>query len=768
MKKRIIACLLAATMVAGSLVGCGKNDVGGKKSTNGSLVIASGGFSQKFTPFFASSAYDTKIVDMTQVALFGLDREGALIKNGIDGEKVEYNGTEHEYKGIANLTVEKKKDTTDYKIKIRDDVKFSDGEKLTIDDVIFNMYVFADPSYTGSSTFASLPIVGLQNYQYNSTITANVTDEEVGKWLKENLAKNTELQTKVTEIMKKTLEAEYGDCELVMSSEQNKKDYAKLIGKATSPIEIMVNNLGQKKLDASKLTKENVVDEVLKLYGYDYKTLSKALVMQGDGTENLFDADVAKEAKTLLLKEKVASGEGKEVPNIEGIKKISDTEMVVTTEGFDVTSEYKLSIAVAPLHYYGDKSQYNYEENKFGFTRGNLEKIKSKDNEPLGAGPYVYKRYKNKIVYLEANKNYYKGEPKIKNIQYKETKDSDNIPAIQNGTVDMAEISGSKENYEQIKGINSNKQANGDKIYTNSVQYLGYGYIGLNANNIKVGNDGSSEASKLFRKGIATIVAAYREVSIDSYYGDAASVIQYPISNTSWAAPRESDAGYTNAYAVDVNGNQIYTSDMKAEDKFAAAAQAALGFFEKAGCTIKDGKVVSAPKGTSLKIEALIGADGSGNHPSFAILADSKEAFKKLGIDFIITDLSNPTTLFEKMENGQAEMFVAAWSATSDPDMYQTYHSSMADGKGTNHYQIKDKELDSLIMKARLTDNKEFRKATYKKCLDIIMDWAVEIPVYQREDATIFSAERINTNSLAKDITSFYSWVNEVEKLELK
>ena len=49
--------------------------------------------------------------------------------------------------------------------------------------------------------------------------------------------------------------------------------------------------------------------------------------------------------------------------------------------------------------------------------------------------------------------------------------------------------------------------------------------------------------------------------------------------------------------------------------------------------------------------------------------------------------------MWDKLANGQAEMFVAAWGASSDPDMYQVYHSSMADGKGSNHYQIKDKQL---------------------------------------------------------------------------
>ena len=86
----------------------------------------------------------------------------------------------------------------------------------------------------------------------------------------------------------------------------------------------------------------------------------------------------------------------------------------------------------------------------------------------------------------------------------------------------------------------------------------------------------------------------------------------------------------------------------------------------------------------------------------------------------------------------------------------------------SNHYRIADANLDDLILKARKSDNQEYRKATYKKCLDIIMDWAVEIPVYQRENAVIFSSERINTKTIAKDLTPFYEWHNEVEKMEMK
>ena len=54
-----------------------------------------------------------------------------------------------------------------------------------------------------------------------------------------------------------------------------------------------------------------------------------------------------------------------------------------------------------------------------------------------------------------------------------------------------------------------------------------------------------------------TVMAVYRDTVINSYYGDRASVIQYPISNTSWAAPRPTDEGYQNCYSKDADGNDV-------------------------------------------------------------------------------------------------------------------------------------------------------------------------------------------------------------------
>ena len=58
-------------------------------------------------------------------------------------------------------------------------------------------------------------------------------------------------------------------------------------------------------------------------------------------------------------------------------------------------------------------------------------------------------------------------------------------------------------------------------------------------------------------------------------------------------------------------------------------------------------------------------------------------------------------------------------------------------------------------------------KAMYKACLDTVVDWAVEVPVYQRQNAIIFSTERVNMSTVTPDITTFYGWLSEIENIEL-
>lgn len=763
MKKKSLKVIALTLVMALFVSSCGtnKNNPNATDNPNGTtkpnasndtpLVVGYLEFSEKFSPFFAESGYDQDVATLTQATLLTTDRVGGIVYEAIKGETRSYNGKDYTYNGIADFKVTQDKDAnrTTYNIKLRDDIKFSDGEALTADDVIFSFYVLCDTDYDGSSTLYSQPIVGLKNYRANSTLAAGITSDDINKVLKEMPA---EIAKQIKEqVILPVLTGEQEWC--AANWEAYKEDY-----KVNSAEEFFAVAYGPEGYDVTGKDAATILKEIAESYGTDYATLGSAYGEDLSGQVNAL-------VEAYIIAQKTAAGEGEEVPNIEGIKKLGDYEIEITTEGYDATTIYQLGIQVAPLHYYGSDDLYDYDNNKFGFERGNLGVVRDKTTKPLGAGPYKYVKYENKVVYFEANENYFQGAPKTKYVQFKTTQDADKIPGVQQGTIDVADPSGSKAAFEQISGINSNGTINGDKIETNLVDNLGYGYIGINADTVKVGDKADSTESKNLRKALATVFSVYRDVAIDSYYGDAASVINYPISNTSWAAPQKSDSDYEVAFSKDVTGKSIYTDDMTADQKYEAALTAALGYFEAAGYTVADGKVTAAPVGAKTTYEIIIPAGGSGDHPSFNILGDTKEALAKIGITLEINDPSDSNILWNRLKAGTQELWTAAWGATIDPDMYQVYYS---ESKNSNHYHIKDAQLDKLILDARTSDDQAYRKSVYKECLNIIMDWSVEIPVYQRQNCVIYSPERVDASTFTPDVTTFYGWLNEIHNVVMK
>ena len=162
----------------------------------------------------------------------------------------------------------------------------------------------------------------------------------------------------------------------------------------------------------------------------------------------------------------------------------------------------------------------------------------------------------------------------------------------------------------------------------------------------------------------------------------------------------------------------------------------------------------------------LVGAGGTGEHPTFMALTLASEALQSIGFRLIVTDISNFSELSNAVNAGTAELFAMAWGASEDPDMYQIYHSQGSSNEKS--YWLKDTQLDELILLARQSTDQTYRKTLYKACLDIIADWAVEIPVYQRQNVFIFSAQRIDLATLTPDITTFWGWENDIEKLQMR
>ena len=752
--KQVIALASAAALSVSVLAGCGgaasdatseststaTAEASNTAASDGTLVLAETGFEGKFSPFFASSASDQDVIDLTQLGLLGADRKGEMILNGIEGETREYNGTDYTYYGTSDCVVTENDDgTVTYDIKLRDDLKFSDGEPVTIDDVIFSMYVFLDPTYDGSVTMYSTPIVGLEEYR-NSMTTLSKLIAEAGE-------DNTDY-TNFTEEQQKAFWDAVNDGGVKFAQEI---------------VDYMMANGATDVASAAAGWGFDLPD------GADAKAFFLAIGEQYDWSFSAMEAESAGSALSELIPEDVYAysttgvNVGNAVANVAGIVKTGDYSMTLTTSELSTTMIYQLQMPIAPLHYYGDESLYDYDNNSFGFVKGDLSGVRSKTSAPLGGGMFTFSKYSDGVVYLDANPDYFNGAPKVAHVNMKETQEADKITGVQAGTIDISDPSYSLEVADQIADINGVEGEDGPVITTRLKDYRGYGYIALSAKNVNVGGDPSSQASKDLRKAIMTVIAAYRDEGIDSYYGDTATVINYPMSNTSWAAPSVTDDGYQIAYSTDVDGNEIYTSDMKSEDKYAAALQAALGYFEAAGYTVENGQITAAPAGAKMEYQVNIGASGNGDHPSFQTLTNAAAALKTIGFTLTVNDMANASDLFASYQSGAAEGWVAAWQSTNDPDMFQLYHSQGA----TNYYAINDADLDELIMAARQTTDQEARKAMYKEAMEIILDWGVELPVYQRSEATIFSTERVNIDTIAKDQTPYWTYKSELNNLEL-
>jgi len=715
------------------------------------LVFATSTFGQKFSPFFSTTAYDMDVVEMTQVSALATDRGGAVIEHGIEGEKVEYNGTEYTYYGMGDVEVTQNDDgTVDYTITIRDDVKFSDGEPVTIDDYIFSFYVFVDPTYDGSSTIYALPIEGMEDYRSGMESRGNAIFEFGEEGYVENDGFSEEQYDEFWDYYNNQAGADFAQ-EIV--------DYC-----ISNGIVEPESTVAQA---AAAWSFEGLEEDATAQDFWD------AIVAAYDTVEEAEEAETAGSSRLQLTIAALGADyetgieTGKSAPNVSGLTRVDDYTVNLHMTEFDATAIYEVGLTLAPLHYYGDADAYDFENDQFGFTKGDLSGIKEKTSEPIGAGAYVFDGYSNGVVTLKANPNYFLGEPETKVVLMQEALDSDYVPGIVTGSFDIATPSINDETLKAIQDANSNGELVGDVLDTILIDYRGYGYLGINADLVNVDGEPGSEESKALRKGFMTLLAVYRDTVINSYYGDRAAVIQYPISNTSWAAPKPADEGYQLAYSVDVNGDPIYDSSMSEEQRYEAAKEAAIGYFEAAGFTYdeKTGKFTDITEA----YEVMIPGQGQQDHPAYGIAVAASEVLADLGIKLQVNDVTGDVWN-NSLESNTAMMWAAAWNSSVDPDMTQVYSSDNAHGNGTNsnHYSVDDADLDELIKEGRSSADTEYRKSVYRDAMNIIMDWGCELPLYQRKECTVASSERIVTETLPQDMTPYWEWNAEIEALEMQ
>ncbi|MBQ7602150.1 MAG: hypothetical protein IJU49_08335, partial [Lachnospiraceae bacterium] len=386
-------------------------------TTTTPLVVAYSPFSAKFSPYFADTAYDQDVVSMTQLGLMTTDRMGGIIYNAIEGETVRYNGVDYEYKGTSNISVDydEAANQTTYTARLRVGMKFSDGEEVTADDIIFTYYTLLDPSYTGSTTLSSYKILGLKNYQ---TQTSDEVYEKYSKMVEEmykaghNNYQANDLYTEELynayweKLDGEGLAATQAIVDYVMAAYNSDAIVQKYVNPELTAADVSANEGlqvalgmgawgfggptedGQFKdklgnvydLKETFPTVEDYYENIYEDYEADLDTAWTTEAANGEDPHGTTDSWFILEYGS---KDAAMGGQG--VPNVAGIKKLDKYTVQVVTEGYEAPAVYSiLGISITPMHYYGDPAKYDYENNKFGFDFNDLSLQKSKIEKPLG------------------------------------------------------------------------------------------------------------------------------------------------------------------------------------------------------------------------------------------------------------------------------------------------------------------------------------------------------------------------------------------------
>lgn len=785
-----------------------------------------------FNPFFSTSAYDSSIVGMTQIGMLSTDSKGNITYG--DNEPT----VTKDY--IVKETEEGGKKYTTYEFLIKNGIKFSDGHDLTIKDVLFNLYVYLDPSYTGSATVYSTDIVGLKNYRQQQFVTsdssafeeqfvsdANVRIDELieyvtfkytgtkeddrpsDRWTDEEKAQFEKDFKYVAETFQKELTTDWNSVDIETYKKDN--DFTDawqvfmlndggmnelLLEDPENPGRKYKDKNGNYKLDkaaadefyndsilpyveASSLSKEDAIKEycISSVFTAYFKTTADGQLDITKTSASNFETIVKywQTASTVLdqftaeAKSDYFKGNTKVVPNIEGItthkvtnfnsKDLGEEHDVLSIKINDVDPKaiYNFSFTVAPMHYYSGTwrgKDYVAAFNgttEFGLEFGEIQfmneviNASNKVGLPVGAGTYKASTasgsgevtsdtfFNNNMVYYERNPYFETlgsgiSNAKIKYVRYKVVESDQIINALTNGDIDFGEPSATQPNIQAV----GNAGLGHVEIATS-----GYGYVGLNPRfvpNINV------------RRAI--IKAMNTSLITQNYYqGGLAEIIYRPMSKTNWAYPNDATIYKQDdvTYAYDSTGQEI---KQLVEDA---------GYVFNGTCYEKniDGFGVD-----TLNYKLTI-AGGSTDHPAYSMFLNAARILNSVGFDVKVV---TSQTALSDLSAGKLAIWAAAWSSTIDPDMYQVYHmdsqaSSTSNwgykqikaGKNTEayaeEYQIIT-ELSDLIDQGRSTTNQNERKGIYARALDKVMEFAVEMPTYQRNDMSAYNKNVLDEGTM--------------------
>lgn len=798
--KKLLALLLAMVMLV-SVIGAGvfaEEDyrdvpadrydaaVTPREGNNAStpLVVSTGTLDGKFSPFFYTSAYDNDVQSNTQIGMIAVDKDGAPIAN-VDEPSL-----------ALSFTIEENEDRTEsvYKFVLKKGITFSDGEPVTLKDVLFSLYVLVDPAFDGISTFYTIPIQGLEEYRRQSnTETIELVDAIIEAGLELDPAEDGSPVPVEVEGVDPADQAAFWAYmgEAGQSFAQDITDY-------------VYANYGHRfaeffpTLEIEDISENDTLKTALGMYAWGFGDMDEEdnaifydfLGNEFDLNNDTLDASVYWEnivgaygydlsdsgipyeqasADSPSLTEYISrlyfANEGAVAGGVDSIAGVATGSEVgedgiereyiqYTLDGVDPTAIFKMGFAVAPQHYYaGDYANTNENGVVIGDPDFMLH-LKSKNGEPMGAGPYIFQNWTDGVVTFEAFDDFMLGSPKIKTFRFQEIPLGNEFDSVKSGTVHYSDPSATSA---LVNELSSGAEDVAHLSYT-LVDNDGYGYIGIQGQLFEDWN---------VRKAIASALNV--QLAVDDYYGELASVNYRTMTKVQWAYPE--------------NPENLFPYDGTGATSLAMLEESGYVYDEAANVLYYPETHEKAGQPVTIKFTLPVSA--AADHPAGFIVLDFQEVMSKIGVKVEIDlDQQLLSKLSTAYESG-IEMWAAAWgSGGTDPDMFQIWYSdpdvNKADSpkrsgltylyeNGSDDQKAALVELNELIVAGRSTTDIEERREIYARALELSTGMAVEIPTYQRKNIFVYNSDVINVDTLvaADDVTPFQGPLRNLWTVEL-
>jgi len=563
----------------------------------------------------------------------------------------------------------------------------------------------------------------------------------------------------------------------------------------------------------AEYTKEQAINEVKTAYLSETNNEFVAQILGGWASSAEATAEFASEDKGLYYEARKSEDGQLQVKNISGIKIKSASEfkgtkkypnddysqldmLEITINGVDPKAKWNFAFSVAPMHYYSTPAltaaamaDTDYDSN-FGVEFSSLEfmnALKRRNKVPMGAGMYqasTMRDYKydwnndaesfntladgflsGNICYFIRNDNFVTTggnqqavhNATIKHVQYKVVNSAQTMTALRSGAIHFADPSATTENIAIIED-----HSDLDRIM---LKTAGYGYIGINAkfvNNIWVRR---------------AIMSAMDISLVQNYYpGTLSEPIYRPFSKVSWVYNKFDQEGIPAWTPEDVtfeDGVEGQFYPYRGDDNnYAAVKEQVKAYLEAGDCEFRNSKWYDSD-GELLKYTFTVAGDTT-DHPAYKTFLKARDILNSMGMEIEV--IPDSRALF-KLASGSLAIWAAAWSASLDPDMYQVYHKDSkatsilnwgydwikTDGSAEEKLLIED--ISDLIDAGRETIVAAERADAYREASDLVMELAVELPVYQRYDMNVYNNKILDAKTFKQNPTPFSGVLSEMWKV---